>query len=407
MPGIRRSISSGKTAKALLLGGVLGCWLSAPTRLVRGDEFGRIIGAPLFEVTTRSNAKGTARISLRTIESLPEVVRGERSALIVATTDQGNVAKLLVSAGLRRQASTGDPPRLVPVLSLDRFETIDRGDRVARRARGRDVVLFEGFEFDLDSGQVVPAGFGGDVRYSSRGAAGPELVALGTNQLYAIDRPLSVPGVEPGRPSAGPAVVATDFGGRFSLIANGQTSGALELNVGADGAVAGRFRSDRNGSMYAVTGKVAADLPRRIDFEIQFPRSRQVFEGLLWTDEKNVFAGTVRIADHPFSFLAVREGTALAPEPIDATSPPRAPTPLKDSTRVITMEEPDRYGFDGVPMSAEGLAAALAAAGKAQTPIEVLLRVPPATPFERFERAVRLVRGAGISTIRLTGADPH
>ena len=63
-------------------------------------------------------------------------MRGERSALIVATTDQGNLAKLLVSPGLRRQASAGDKPAMVPVISLDRFETIDRGDRVAPEGAG-------------------------------------------------------------------------------------------------------------------------------------------------------------------------------------------------------------------------------------------------------------------------------
>ena len=42
-----------------------------------------------------------------------------------------------------------------------------------------------------------------------------------------------------------------------------------------------------------MSGKVAADLPRKIEVTIQFPRSRQDYEGLLWTEEKNAFAGTV------------------------------------------------------------------------------------------------------------------
>jgi hypothetical protein len=339
---------------------------------------------------------------------MPEVVRGERSALIIATTEQGNLAKLLVSTGLRRSAPTGKGARMVPVISVDRFETIDRGDRVARKARGRDVALFDRFEFDLDTGQVVPPGFGGDIAFSSASEGGPGLIAIGENRLYAIDEPLTVPGSGPGRPSTGPAVMPTDFNGRYTLVSNGQMSGALELAVAADGTVSGRFRSDRNGSMYPVTGRVAADLSRRIAFEIQFPRSRQVFDGLLWTEEKNVFAGTVQILDHPFSFLAVREGAPLVPESIEATSPPRLPTALKATTRVVTMEsQGDGYTLDGVPKSADELTTALSASARARAPVEALLRVPPSTPFERVERAVRVIRGAGISTIRMGASDPR
>jgi biopolymer transport protein ExbD len=157
-----------------------------------------------------------------------------------------------------------------------------------------------------------------------------------------------------------------------------------------------------------VTGKVAPDLARRIEFEIKFPRTRQAFEGLLWTEEKNVFAGTVQILEHSYSFVAVREGAGLMPEAIDAASPPRAPTALRASTRVVTLEtEADRYALDGAPKSAAELAADLAAAVKAQSSAEVLLRVPASSPFERVQRAVRLVREAGIATIRLAPSDPR
>lgn len=372
---------------------------------VRGDDFSRLIGPPLFEMPRSPGAGGTGQLSLRTIESLPEVVRGERSALILATTDQGNLAKLLVSPGLRKRTTTAEKSELVPVLSLDRFETIDRGDRVARKARGHDVLLFDRFEFDLDTGQVVPPGFGGDIAFSAIGQSERGLTAIGANKLYPIDRPLVVPGLEPGRPSAGPGVLPTDFNGRYFLVSNGQMSGALEIAVGADGEVTGKFRSDRNGGLYPVTGKVAADVPRRIAFEIQFPRSKQAFDGLLWTEEKNVFAGTVQILEHPYSFVAVREGSSLVPESIEATSPPRSPAGLRATTRVVTLEGPDRIGLDGTPKSAEELAAALAAAGKAQEGMEVLIRVRPTVPFETVERVVRIVRSAGVATIRMASGD--
>lgn len=372
----------------------------------RGDDFGRFIGAPLFELTRQPGAKATGHLSLQAIESMPEVVRGERSALIIATTDQGNVAKLLVSVGLRRRSPTANPAEAVPVVSLDRFETIDRGDRVARKARGHDVVLFDRFEFDLDSGQLVPPGFGGDIAFMTAGKAGPGLIAIGENRLYPIDQPLAVPGSAPGRPTSGPGVVPSDFNGRYTLVSNGQMGGALEISVADDGEVTGRFRSDRNGALYPVTGRVAADLPRRIGFEIKFPRSKQAFDGLLWTEDKNVFAGTVQILDHPYSFLAVREGAPLVPESIEAANPPRPPAALKVTTRVVTLND-HGYELDGGPRSADELRASLSEAARVQGPLEVLLRVPPATPFERVQGAVRAIRGAGISAIRLGAVDPR
>ena len=175
--------------------------------------------------------------------------------------------------------------------------------------------------------------------------------------------------------------------------------------MAADGAVSGRFRSDRNGSVYPVTGRIPADLTRRIEFEIKFPRTRQVFDGLLWTEEKNVFAGTVQILEHPYSFVAVREGASLLPDSIDATSPPRAPAALKATTRVIALETGSgRFSLDGTPRTAEELTAALSSSVKGQSSTEVLLRVPASTSFEQVERAVRLVREAGVSTIRLSPA---
>ena len=202
----------------MLPAGILGWWMGVGCSPVRADEFGRIVGPVLFDVPGRSNAGGAGHLGVRTIEALPEVVRGERSALIVATTDQGNLAKLLVSAGLRRHVSIGDKPAMAPLISLDRFETIDRGDRVARKARGRDVALFDGFEFDLDTGQVVPGGFGGDIAFSSKGPDGPRLIAVGRNRLYAIEKPLSTTdggqvALRAGRPSSRPTstVVSPSF----------------------------------------------------------------------------------------------------------------------------------------------------------------------------------------------------
>jgi biopolymer transport protein ExbD len=373
------------------------------TRHLQADEFGRFLGPPLFDVPTRADAHGQTRLSVRALEALPEVIRGERSALVVVTTDQGNMAKLLISSGFRKRLGDGGKETLAPVLILDRFETIDGGDRISWKARGRDTVLFGGFAFDLDTGQVVPEGFGGDIGLKAGGGAdGPELTALGTNKLYTLEKPLPPAPVSPGHPSTGRAVLPTDFSGRYSLMANGQMSGTLDLSIDPDGMVSGQFRSDRKGSVYPVTGKVAADLSRKIEFTIQFPRSQQLYEGLLWTQDKNAFAGTVQILDHPYSFFAVREGAALAADTIDLDRALPPAIARGTTNRIVTLEDAaDRYTLDGAPKSAAELTTALKAVAKAQPNGAVVLRVPESVPFERVLRAARIIREAGISSIRV------
>ena len=46
----------------------------------------------------------------------------------------------------------------MPVLILERYETIDAGDHRSIKVRGKELMLFDGFQFDLDTGQVVPPG---------------------------------------------------------------------------------------------------------------------------------------------------------------------------------------------------------------------------------------------------------
>ena len=97
---------------------------------------------------------------------------------MIAKTDQGNLAKMLVSPGLRKLKPSEKDGRLVPVLILERFETIDAGDRRSFKARGKEVMLFDGFQYDLDAGQVVPEGLGGDIVFLANAPDGPRLAAF-------------------------------------------------------------------------------------------------------------------------------------------------------------------------------------------------------------------------------------
>ena len=324
----------GEVARRILVAAVCfvaTCLIALPAT-ARGDEFSRLEGPPLFELIGRADAHAHASLTVRELEGLPVVLRDERTAFVIVRTDQGNLTKLLVSSGLRRLKPSEKDGPLVPVLILERFETIAAADRRSFKARGKELTLFDGFQFDLDAGQVVPEGLGGDVVFLSNAPAGPRLAALNECRVYTLDKPLPPLVANPGQPSVGRNVVAGDFSGRYNLMANGQWSGTLSLVIDAAGAVTGNFRSDRNGSAYPVTGKVSAEVPQKIDFSIQFPRARQTYEGFLWIEGKNAIAGTVSMLDHPYGFIAVREGTSLGSE-IDVGV--AQPLPDKVSRRVV------------------------------------------------------------------------
>jgi hypothetical protein len=287
--------------------------LVCPAPTAWSDEFDRLEGALLFDIPGRSGTRAAAALGYRELEALPTPLSDARAALVVVKTDQGNLAKILVTAAFKKVTPAKAGAASVPVLILERFETIDSLDRRSFKARGKGVTLFEGFQYDLDSGQVVPDGMGGDVVCAAAGAGEPGLKAMGASRLYTLEKPLPRSSPAGGHPSSGRTILTGDFNGRFDLVADGQWSGRLDLAVDAEGTVSGSFRSEKNGTTYPVTGKTGEGAPQRIRFEIRFPRAQQAYEGLIWSEGKNVIAGTVTMLDHPYSFVAVREGASLWP----------------------------------------------------------------------------------------------
>ncbi|HEV3168648.1 MAG TPA: biopolymer transporter ExbD [Isosphaeraceae bacterium] len=301
-----------------LLLGILLAWASIP--VARADEFDSLEGQALASVPDRKGATPHARLTLAELGNLPPVLRGTRSGLVVVRTEQGNLARLLMVPAFRKPpGGQGEP---IPVISVERFATYEAGKATTRPARGVDLLLFDGFQLDLDSGQVVPDGQGGDLQFLATGEGGPRVVALKGTTMYTLtDSPVPLATTLPG-PSAGRAVLPGDFAGRYRLFANGNTSGTLELSVDAKGAVTGQFRSDLNGAFYPVSGQVATDVPQKVTFRVTYPRSTNDFEGYLWTDGKGAMAGTVVMVEHPHGFFAIREGGRYAPEAANASNPP-------------------------------------------------------------------------------------
>lgn len=282
-------------------------------------DFERLEGAALKACYEPDAARSRESLTISDLAGLPNVLAGTRSALVLVKTDEGNFARMLVSAALRKSAGGKADP--TPIVVIERFDTFESGAATTRLARGRETVLFEGFRFDLDSGQVVPAGQGDDVQFMTEGPAGPRLSVNAPAKMFTLTKAPKLAPLAPNEPSTGRTIIAGDFAGRFRLYANGQTSGDLELQSKDAGMIQGTFRSDQTGASYAVRGDVDSASPGRIRFTIMFPRSKQEFDGRLFSDGKGAIAGTTTLLDKDHGFFAIREGGRIAPDSVDEPAP--------------------------------------------------------------------------------------
>jgi hypothetical protein len=294
------------TKGRLVFVGVCTVCLTASVSAPRGGEFDRLEGDELARATQADTARRHESLSFQEIDSLPAALGDTRSALLVVKTGQGNYARVLVTPALRK------PPEgegaASPVLVLERFDTFEPGKSGSRLGRGSGLILFDGFQLDLDTGQVVPSGQGGDLEFAAKGDTPPVLRAIGKATMFTFSRPLP-PAPAAAGPSPGKAVIPGDFAGRYRLFADGRWSGLLELQVEPDRQVTGRFRSEANGTSYPVTGRVSTESPQKAVFTVKFPRTEQEYDAYLWTEGKNVLAGSFTMLDRAFGFFAVREGT--------------------------------------------------------------------------------------------------
>ena len=120
--------------------------------------------------------------------------------------------------------------------------------------------------------------------------------AHGGARLYAITEAPAFPDRGPGTLSEGRDVAPGDFAGRYRLYADGSLSGTLDLEV-EDRAITGRFRSEESGTSYRVGGEVVAGEGRRARFSIEYPRTRQQYEGYLFAEGKGAITVEGRMID--------------------------------------------------------------------------------------------------------------
>ncbi len=360
----------------------------------RADEFDRFDGPALNRAIREPETRGREGLTVPELGALPRVLKDQRAAVLAVRTTEGNPARLRVAPAFRKSPHGGDP---LPILVVERLETFEAGPATSRLAQGKDVVLFDGFRLDLDTGQIVPEGQGGDLQYSAEG--GGRLVALDTARLFLIDEVPQPTGPAAARPAAGRGVQPSDVSGRYHLAANGQWSGLLELKAEAGGRLGGRFRSDQTGASYPVSGQVGGDAPNQVRFAIDFPRSSLEFQGRIWTEGKDLLSGLVTLQRREFGFVAIREGAQL---PIEGLALPMADRPAESPGRVeVRLAADGAVQVAGRAVAEPDLGETLQDLARRDSEAQVLLAVDPATPYDRLAGLLARLHEAGFGDLRL------
>ena len=260
------------------------------------DSFDRINTAAIQEAfEAREPLSGVMMNDAAKAKPLPKT---DGRVLAVRTGD-GNWAKVLVSWQFRK--AEGKP---LPVLLIDRFATFSKAGNDVSLAADKQVMLFAGFAYDLDIGQVVPEGLGGDIQFTSAGEVKP----VNGAELQLLDGSKFADPKAGSRPADHDGVLPADYSGEWTLNADGRWSGTLTLSVTEAGEATGEFLSDETKSLYKVNGRVATGQPHRIKLQIEFANATQAFDAYLWTKDKAALAGTMTMSNKTVGFYAVRKG---------------------------------------------------------------------------------------------------
>jgi hypothetical protein len=273
--------------------------LAAPTTLW-ADAFDRYVNSVLAKAPVAEGVQEVKQLTPGQIVNNDRILPDSSGALLVVKTNDGRYSKLLVQSARQK---AGD--QTLPILIVERFVTYKEGQDRAIQASGQNLYLFEGFQLNLDLGQVVPASLGGDLRLVVAGRQ-VHVEPIGKAKLYLVTKPLSA--AEPkvtDKLVIGETFEPRYFNGTYKLYDDGRRSGTLTLQVGADGEVTGTYISDKGGQRYEVEGKIGSP-KHAIQFTIKFPRTRQVFQGWLFTGDGKALTGSSRLQDREAGFYAVR-----------------------------------------------------------------------------------------------------
>jgi hypothetical protein len=276
--------------------------------LVRADVFDKYINTLLEKVPEAAEAKQIKQLTPELIIEHNKIIPGGTAAMIVVQTNEGRMAKLLVQAARKRL--NDENKTLVSILLIERFATYKAGTERAVQISGGNIFLFDGFQFSLDLGQVVPSTLTPDLRFvadEKEDKATVYLEPLGRAKMWILTKPLpeAAPKKTDGKFVIGEVFEPKYFNGKFKLYDDGRRSGVLELAVDEDGDVSGHYFSDKDGERYKVTGKV--QMPKHsIQFTVKLPRTEQTFRGWLFTGNGLALTGWSKIQDREAGFYATR-----------------------------------------------------------------------------------------------------
>ena len=248
-------------------------------------------------------AEGTQHVKELPRELLLEhnrVLPNLKGAFLVVKTNEGRYARLLVQAAGQK---VGD--KTLPILLIERFVTYKEGEERQVVAEGKNVRLFQDFQFNLDLGQVVPASVGGDLRLTVTEEK-TFVEPVGKAEMYLVTKPLT----EAAPKKAEKVVVGATFepkyfNGTYKLVDDGRRFGKLVLHVDAAGDVSGWLYSDKDGAKYEVTGRVG-EPSHAIKFKVQLPRTPLEFQGWMFTKDGQAICGFSRLQEREFGFYALR-----------------------------------------------------------------------------------------------------
>jgi hypothetical protein len=275
--------------------------LLARAPAVGADAFDPYVNTVLNKAPGAAGVKELRQLTPGVIAEHARVLPNLTAAFLLVRTNEGRNCKLLVQAARQKTGENAS----VPILLIERYVTYKEGEERAVQVEGKNVRLFGGFQLNLDIGQVVPASVGGDLRFvveKGRSYAEP----VGKAKLYLFTKPL--PDAAPrkvNRPELGAAFEPRYFNGTYKLYDDGRRTGTLHLKVGAKNKVSGYYYSGKDGSKYEVSGKVGTP-PHAIEFTIVFPRTRQVFQGFMFTGDGMAITGSSRLQERDTGFYALR-----------------------------------------------------------------------------------------------------
>lgn len=279
------------------------CFLLIIPDCLHADNYDRYINPILAKAAESVDATAISKLEPVQVAKHNDLFQETGGVLLIIRTNQGNNAKVLAQFAKQRTEKG-----MVPMVLLERATSYKPGQDRAIQAQVATVHLYDGFQFNFDLGQVVPAQLGGDVRYVDTPEGG-YLEAVGKAKLFIVTKHL--PGTEAKKP-AGRTVLGEAFdpafiAGTYKLIDDGRRNALLELTLDKEGNVTGHYTSEQTGRQYEVNGKITPTMKHQFTFTVKFPNTSQEFTGYVFTKDASAICGITKLQGQEFGFYAVRE----------------------------------------------------------------------------------------------------